>query len=79
MSNSRARERIDSGKCAMKFQVPLKYLRNFTSTGYRMPAPDNTPQEMHRLMLKCWSYEPEARPHFEEIYNVVEALLAREM
>ncbi|XP_037027004.1 tyrosine-protein kinase Fer isoform X3 [Bradysia coprophila] len=59
MSNSRARERIDSG--------------------YRMPAPDNTPQEMHRLMLKCWSYEPEARPHFEEIYNVVEALLAREM
>lgn len=47
-------------------------------TGYRMPAPDNTPQEMHRLMLKCWSYEPEARPHFEEIYNVVEALLARE-
>lgn len=47
--------------------------------GYRMPAPDNTPQEMHRLMLKCWSYEAEARPHFEEIYNVVEALLAREV
>ncbi|KAL1397740.1 hypothetical protein pipiens_009523 [Culex pipiens pipiens] len=43
--------------------------------GYRMPAPDNTPPEMYRLMLKCWSYEPENRPHFDEIYTVVDALM----
>lgn len=43
--------------------------------GYRMPAPDNTPAEMYRLMLKCWSYEPENRPHFDEIYTVVDALM----
>ncbi|XP_055612815.1 tyrosine-protein kinase Fer isoform X2 [Uranotaenia lowii] len=43
--------------------------------GYRMPAPENTPPEMYRLMLKCWSYEPENRPHFDEIYTVVDALM----
>ncbi|XP_038104059.1 tyrosine-protein kinase Fer isoform X3 [Culex quinquefasciatus] len=43
--------------------------------GYRMPAPDNTPPEMYRLMLKCWSYEAENRPHFDEIYTVVDALM----
>uniref|UniRef100_T1P8M7 Tyrosine-protein kinase n=1 Tax=Musca domestica TaxID=7370 RepID=T1P8M7_MUSDO len=45
--------------------------------GYRMPAPDNAPAEMYRLMLKCWAAEPESRPHFDEIYNVVDALILR--
>ncbi|XP_044314702.1 tyrosine-protein kinase Fer isoform X3 [Drosophila rhopaloa] len=57
MSNSRARERID--------------------TGYRMPTPENTPAEMYRLMLKCWAADAESRPHFDEIYNVVDALILR--
>ncbi|XP_055847809.1 tyrosine-protein kinase Fer isoform X4 [Episyrphus balteatus] len=57
MSNSRARERID--------------------TGFRMPAPENTPPEMYRLMLKCWAAEAESRPHFDEIFNVVDALIIR--
>ncbi|XP_058063046.1 tyrosine-protein kinase Fer [Anopheles bellator] len=43
--------------------------------GYRMPAPEGAPPEMYRLMLKCWMYEPESRPHFDEIYSVVDALL----
>ncbi|XP_028138880.1 tyrosine-protein kinase Fer isoform X2 [Diabrotica virgifera virgifera] len=56
MSNSKAREKIDSG--------------------YRMPAPDNTPDEMYRLMLRCWEYKPENRPNFEQVYSVVETLCA---
>ncbi|XP_050101721.1 tyrosine-protein kinase Fer isoform X1 [Anopheles aquasalis] len=43
--------------------------------GYRMPSPEGAPPEMYRLMLKCWSYEPESRPHFDEIYTVVDALI----
>lgn len=39
-----------------------------------MPAPDNTPDEIYRLMLRCWEYEPEKRPHFDQIYTVVETL-----
>ncbi|XP_060523708.1 tyrosine-protein kinase Fer isoform X2 [Cylas formicarius] len=44
--------------------------------GYRMPAPENTPDEMYRLMLRCWEYKPENRPNFEQIYTVVETLCA---
>lgn len=49
----------------------------FLKTGYRMPAPENTPPEMYRLMLKCWASEIEGRPHFDEIYNVIDALILR--
>ncbi|XP_017777356.1 PREDICTED: tyrosine-protein kinase Fer isoform X3 [Nicrophorus vespilloides] len=56
LSNSKAREKIDSG--------------------YRMPAPENTPDEMYRLMLRCWDYQPENRPNFEQIYTVVDTLCA---
>lgn len=38
-----------------------------------MPAPEQCPEEMYRLMLKCWEYDPEARPHFDQIYATVDA------
>lgn len=44
-----------------------------------MSTPDNTPSEMYRLMLKCWSYESENRPHFDEIFTVVDLLLSKKM
>ncbi|XP_017877992.1 tyrosine-protein kinase Fer isoform X2 [Ceratina calcarata] len=48
--------------------------REKIDAGYRMPAPENTPDEIYRLMLRCWEYEPEKRPHFDQIYTVVETL-----
>ncbi|XP_067209784.1 tyrosine-protein kinase Fer isoform X2 [Linepithema humile] len=48
--------------------------REKIDAGYRMPAPDGTPDEIYRLMLRCWEYEPEKRPHFDQIYTVVETL-----
>jgi tyrosine-protein kinase Fer len=39
-----------------------------------MPAPEGTPDEMYRLMLMCWEYDPEKRPHFDHIYVVVDTL-----
>ncbi|XP_078037957.1 tyrosine-protein kinase Fer isoform X2 [Augochlora pura] len=48
--------------------------REKIDAGYRMPAPENTPDEIYRLMLRCWEYEPEKRPHFDHIYTVVETL-----
>ncbi|XP_014487740.1 PREDICTED: tyrosine-protein kinase Fps85D isoform X2 [Dinoponera quadriceps] len=48
--------------------------REKIDAGYRMPAPDGTPDEIYRLMLRCWEYEPEKRPHFDQIYIVVETL-----
>ncbi|KAK9688404.1 Protein tyrosine and serine/threonine kinase, partial [Popillia japonica] len=50
--------------------------REKIDAGYRMPAPENTPDEMYRLMLRCWEYQPENRPNFEQIYTVVDTLCA---
>ncbi|XP_020291804.1 tyrosine-protein kinase Fer isoform X4 [Pseudomyrmex gracilis] len=48
--------------------------REKIDAGYRMPAPEGTPEEIYRLMLRCWEYEPEKRPHFDQIYNALETL-----
>ncbi|XP_068219598.1 tyrosine-protein kinase Fer isoform X5 [Palaemon carinicauda] len=50
--------------------------REMIDSGYRMFAPPNTPEEMYQLMLKCWEYEPEKRPHFQEIYESVDTIYA---
>ena len=58
MTNTRAREMLDSG--------------------YRMPSPEGCcPEDMYQLMLRCWRYEPEDRPHFKEIHALVEVLFSR--
>lgn len=51
-----------------------QFIHTLIASGYRMPAPDGTPEEIYRLMLRCWDYEPEKRPHFDQIYTVVETL-----
>ncbi|XP_015590030.1 tyrosine-protein kinase Fer isoform X2 [Cephus cinctus] len=48
--------------------------REKIDAGYRMPSPEGTPDEIYRLMLRCWEYEPEKRPHFDQIYTVVDTL-----
>ncbi|CAK1587076.1 unnamed protein product [Parnassius mnemosyne] len=57
MSNSRAREKID--------------------TGYRMPAPEGCSEEVYALMLRCWEYEAEKRPHFHQIYTIIDNIYNR--
>lgn len=53
------------------------HARERLDSGYRMPAPESTPEEMYQLMLRCWNYEPEDRPHFPEIHRLVETLFSR--
>ncbi|KAK0182862.1 hypothetical protein PV327_000951 [Microctonus hyperodae] len=48
--------------------------REKIDAGFRLPAPDGTLEEVYRLMLHCWEYEPEKRPHFDQIYTIVERL-----
>ncbi|XP_046392076.1 tyrosine-protein kinase Fer isoform X3 [Ischnura elegans] len=57
--------------------VPYSGLNNTKArekidSGYRMPAPEGTPPELYQLMLRCWEYEPEKRPHFDEIFTIVD-------
>ncbi|XP_045514859.1 tyrosine-protein kinase Fer isoform X1 [Pieris brassicae] len=45
--------------------------------GYRMPAPESCPEEVYALMLRCWEYEPEKRPHFNQIYTNIDNIYNR--
>ncbi|XP_024055081.1 tyrosine-protein kinase Lck isoform X1 [Terrapene carolina triunguis] len=40
--------------------------------GYRMPQPDNCPEELYALMMHCWKESPEERPTFEYMKSVLE-------
>lgn len=40
-----------------------------------MPAPEGTPEEIYHLMLQCWQYQPENRPHFDRINTTMESLV----
>ena len=55
--------------------INIIWSRITTIQGYRMPAPEGTPDEMYRLMRRCWEYEPERRPHFDEICAVLDEMM----
>ncbi|XP_069051526.1 tyrosine-protein kinase Lck [Lepisosteus oculatus] len=40
--------------------------------GYRMPQPDNCPEELYSVMKRCWQESPEDRPTFEYLKSVLE-------
>ena len=48
--------------------------REEVERGYRMPAPEGTPEKMYGLMRRCWEYEQENRPHFSEIHAEIKAI-----
>ncbi|KAG2461125.1 LCK kinase, partial [Polypterus senegalus] len=40
--------------------------------GYRMPIPENCPEELYDIMKRCWKELPEDRPTFEYLKSVLE-------
>ncbi|XP_030641589.1 tyrosine-protein kinase Lck isoform X2 [Chanos chanos] len=40
--------------------------------GYRMPRPDNCPEDLYSIMQLCWKESPETRPTFEYLRSVLE-------
>jgi hypothetical protein len=47
------------------------------ANGYRLPLPPRCPKEVFDIMLMCWDSDPERRPHFSAIYELL-SKLARE-
>ncbi|KAM6426160.1 tyrosine-protein kinase Fes/Fps isoform 2-T2 [Liasis olivaceus] len=41
--------------------------REAVEKGTRLSPPDQCPEEVYQLMLKCWEYEPQKRPDFSTI------------
>ncbi|XP_061479693.1 tyrosine-protein kinase Fer isoform X3 [Rhineura floridana] len=48
--------------------------REQVEKGYRMSAPQKCPEEIYKIMLRCWDYNPEMRPKFSEIQKELSAL-----
>ena len=42
--------------------------------GYRLPQ-NSTPDSVYKLMLRCWEYMPEKRPHFKDIHESLQDAL----
>uniref|UniRef100_A0A8C6CH00 Tyrosine-protein kinase n=1 Tax=Moschus moschiferus TaxID=68415 RepID=A0A8C6CH00_MOSMO len=41
--------------------------REHVERGYRMSAPQHCPEDIFKIMMKCWDYKPENRPKFSEL------------
>ena len=37
--------------------------------GERLPKPENCPNELYEIMLKCWNAVPSQRPTFQDLLN----------
>uniref|UniRef100_A0A8I3RWR3 Platelet-derived growth factor receptor alpha n=2 Tax=Canis lupus familiaris TaxID=9615 RepID=A0A8I3RWR3_CANLF len=48
---------------------------NKIKSGYRMAKPDHATSEVYEIMVKCWHSEPEKRPSFYHLSEIVENLL----
>ncbi|KAM8940395.1 platelet-derived growth factor receptor alpha [Pelodytes ibericus] len=51
---------------------------NKIKSGYRMAKPDHATHEVYDIMVKCWNSEPEKRPSFGHLSDIVESLLPGE-
>ncbi|KAF6124346.1 FER tyrosine kinase [Phyllostomus discolor] len=41
--------------------------REQVERGYRMSAPQHCPEDIFKIMMKCWDYKPENRPKFSDL------------
>jgi len=42
--------------------------------GYRMPPPNDMPDAIYNIAMRCWELEPQHRPTFDYIYNELRQL-----
>ncbi|XP_019583545.2 tyrosine-protein kinase Fer isoform X3 [Rhinolophus sinicus] len=48
--------------------------REQVERGYRMSAPQHCPEDIFKIMMKCWDYKPENRPKFSELQKELTAI-----
>ncbi|XP_072715072.1 tyrosine-protein kinase Fer-like isoform X2 [Ciconia boyciana] len=48
--------------------------REQVEKGYRMSAPQKCPEEIYKIMQRCWAYKPESRPKFSEIQKALSSI-----
>ena len=46
-------------------------------SGYRLPPPENCPEDVYKLMHDCWEVEPASRPTFSDIAKRLEEIASK--
>ena len=62
--------------------APCSYHENINPTpflycwllGYRMACPQRCPDDVYKVMQRCWQYNPEDRPKFSELQRDLAAI-----
>eukprot|EP01114_Cavostelium_apophysatum_P001543 TRINITY_DN1133_c0_g1_i3.p1 TRINITY_DN1133_c0_g1~~TRINITY_DN1133_c0_g1_i3.p1 ORF type:complete len:1385 (+),score=262.55 TRINITY_DN1133_c0_g1_i3:75-4229(+) len=57
-------------------EMPYKGMNNKQAAdqvkeGYRLPKPEECPDEIYELMTRCWAAKPEDRPSFAKIHSIL--------
>ncbi|KAM6975274.1 LOW QUALITY PROTEIN: tyrosine-protein kinase JAK2a [Tautogolabrus adspersus] len=55
-------------------QMIVYHLIDLLKQGYRLPAPDNCPKEIIKIMTECWNSDPRLRPTFKSLTVSVETV-----
>ncbi|XP_012875888.1 PREDICTED: tyrosine-protein kinase Fer [Dipodomys ordii] len=48
--------------------------REQVERGYRMSAPQHCPEDISKIMMRCWDYKPENRPKFSDLLKELTAI-----
>uniref|UniRef100_F6RPL0 Tyrosine-protein kinase n=1 Tax=Xenopus tropicalis TaxID=8364 RepID=F6RPL0_XENTR len=51
--------------------------REIIEQGIRLLVPDNCPDEVYSLMLRCWEYDPKKRPNFSTVHQELVSIRKR--
>ncbi|XP_028394142.1 uncharacterized protein LOC114518358 [Dendronephthya gigantea] len=63
---------IETNGCVPYRELDVENLVNQIHGGYRLSKPEETSNEMYKLMLQCWETNPEDRPTFHVIIDILE-------
>ncbi|PFX31063.1 fibroblast growth factor receptor 3-like [Stylophora pistillata] len=58
--------------------IPVERLFTILKNGYRMECPINCPDNIYKIMVKCWSESAKSRPEFFELTEQLDELLSSE-
>ncbi|KAL6063803.1 vascular endothelial growth factor receptor 1 [Balamuthia mandrillaris] len=61
------------GSNTLDTEALLRHLKE----GYRMPRPEECPEEVYKIMTDCWSLLPQFRPTFKDICLKLQAIWKR--
>ncbi|XP_038056076.1 tyrosine kinase receptor Cad96Ca-like [Patiria miniata] len=59
--------------------MTTKALVNQLNKGYRMSRPKNCKKQLYSIMRSCWHENPRARPTFQDVVEILKALLSEEV